>query len=138
MTRWLAMAALAAFPIAAQDVPQNGMAITRWHGATHQAYFADPLEWARFQDLLTSEEFREIRIATAGETRVRVAGRYLVLTGCLPTACSSTRAGLGIEIETGTTSAVVWQENLDPRRFYHPGKPLPPELDALARNGVLE
>lgn len=138
MKRWLLMAALAAFPAKAQEVPQTDAAITRWDGATHDAYFSDPLEWARFQDLLTSEEFREIRIATAGQTRVRVAGRYLLLTGCLPTACTSTRAGLGIEIETGVTSAVIWQKNLTARRFHHPGQPLPPELDEMARNGALE
>lgn len=114
-----------------------GEAVTKWDGASHDTYFASPVEWARFQLLLTSDEFREIRQATEAETRARVEGGYLVLTGCLVRACTSTRAGLAVSVADGTPLAVVWQRDRAPKVFGAEPAALPATLKALAETGAL-
>lgn len=117
---------------------QTGADVTRWDGATHEAYFGSPVEWARFQLLLTPEEFRDIRLATEGETRVRIEGGDLVLTGCLLRACTTTRAGLSVAVETGATTAVIWQRDREPKIFTSQNTDLPAALRRLAETGALE
>ncbi|MBY8974908.1 hypothetical protein KHP62_03745 [Rhodobacteraceae bacterium NNCM2] len=138
MKRLLLIAALVAGPALAQVAPQTGEAVRKWDGADHAAYFGDPLEWARFQMLLTSEEFREVRLATEGQTRAQVTGGHLVLTGCFVQACTSTRAGLAVEVESGKPFAVIWQRDREPRIFGAQDGKLPRELEALAQSGALQ
>lgn len=145
MKYWLTVAASAACltlgagtALAQQYLPQAGPAVTKWHGTGHDAYFGDPMEWARFQTLLTTDEFREIRQGSEGRTQVRVVGDHLVLTGCLVPACTSTRTGLAVAVETGKPIAVIWQRDREPRVFGTEIKSLPSTLRALAENGALD
>lgn len=145
MKYWLIAAAstacltLAAGSAATQQIgPQAGAAVTKWHEAEHTTYFGDPMEWARFQTLLTTEEFREIRQGSEGQTRVRVDGDHLILTGCMIPACTSTRAGIAVAVDTGEPVAVIWQRDREPRVFGAKITSLPAPLRALAENGALE
>ncbi|MEM9045726.1 MAG: hypothetical protein AAGC81_13635 [Pseudomonadota bacterium] len=131
-------AALLATPAVAQQVAAKpGPAVTKFDGASHQQYFGDPMEWARFQELVTTEEFREIRQGTEKDTRTRLEGGYLVLTGCLVRACTTTRAGLAVHVETGQAMAVIWQRDREPRIFNAQSVQLPVSLTDLAENGTL-
>ncbi|MEM7239663.1 MAG: hypothetical protein AAF501_17795 [Pseudomonadota bacterium] len=127
-----------ALAVAQQAVPGTGPAVVKWHNASHTAYFGDPAEWARFQMLLSTEEFREIRQGSEGQTSLRVEGDHLILTGCMVPACNSTRAGLAVAVDTGDALAVIWQRDRQPRIFGAQLAGLPPALRALAESGALE
>lgn len=137
----LLVAALISAPalaLAQQVAPSAGPAVTKWHQSSHAAYFGDPMEWARFQMLLTTEEFREIRQGSEGQTKVRVEGDHLILTGCMVPACTSTRAGIAVAVDTGETLAVIWQRDREPRIFGAKLAGLPPALRTLAEDGAIE
>ncbi|MEM7506790.1 MAG: hypothetical protein AAF415_08585 [Pseudomonadota bacterium] len=136
--RALFIASILACLGAGPSLAQTGSDVTRWDGATHKQYFGSPAEWARFQTLLTSEEFRDIRLATERETRVRIEGGDLVLTGCMMLACNSTRAGLSVAVDSGATTAVIWQRDREPQVFTSNGAALPEALRRLADTGALE
>ncbi|MEM6904256.1 MAG: hypothetical protein AAF568_00030 [Pseudomonadota bacterium] len=139
ITLLTAMAVTATIPslAAAQPAPGTGPDVTRWDGATHRAYFGSPTEWARFQLVVTADEFREIRQATEAETEARLEEGYLVLTGCLVRACSTTRAGLAVEVATGKAMAAVWQRDRKPKVFGAKLDGLPVSLQKLATEGSL-
>lgn len=137
MKRILAAAALAAaLPFAGSA--QTGADVTKWVGASHDAYFSNAVEWARFQLLVTSDEFREIRQATEMNTRARVEGDHLILTGCLVRACTTTRAGLAVSVDAGKPLAVVWQRDREPKLYGAELDAMPPALRRLAESGEIE
>ncbi|MEM8790499.1 MAG: hypothetical protein AAGE80_02690 [Pseudomonadota bacterium] len=132
------LAGALALPAAAQQVAASaGPAVTKFDGATHAEYFGDPMEWARFQMVVTTQEFREIRQGTEKDTRARLVDGYLVVTGCLVRACTTTRAGLAVEVETGKGMAVIWQRDREPRIFGAATGELPRPLADLAESGAL-
>ena len=138
MIRLAVLAFLAAAPALAQTAGPAGRDVTKWDGASHAEYFASPVEWARFQAVVTSEEFREIRQGTEMNTRTRIEDGFLVLTGCFKRSCPFTRAGLAVEVATGRPMAVVWQRDEGARFYGARGGRMAPALTRLAETGVLE
>ncbi|MEM1277575.1 MAG: hypothetical protein AAGH74_13700 [Pseudomonadota bacterium] len=133
----LALGLLAAPAMAQQVAAKAGSAVTKFDGASHDQYFGDPMEWARFQMVLTTQEFREVRQGTEQNTFTRLEDGYLVLTGCLVRACMTTRAGLAVHVETGEAMAVIWQRDREPRVFGVSEGRLPQSLAILANSGAL-
>ncbi|MEL6478006.1 MAG: hypothetical protein AAFR17_11830 [Pseudomonadota bacterium] len=130
--------ALIALPALAQLAGPGGAAVTKWQGASHAAYFGSPVEWARFQAVVTADEFREIRQNSEAETKARLEEGYLVLTGCMVRACTTARAGIAVEVETGRPMAVVWVRDRKPKVYGANKGPLPAALTRLAETGAME
>ncbi|MEM0924150.1 MAG: hypothetical protein AAGI13_13960 [Pseudomonadota bacterium] len=136
--RAIVLLALLASPALAQLAGPGGTAVTQWQGASHREYFGSAVEWARFQAVVTADEFREIRQNSEAETKARVEDGYLVLTGCMVRACTTARAGLAVEVETGRPMAVVWVRDREPKVYGAKSGPLPAALTRLAETGALE
>ena len=105
--------ALLALPATAQQpttAPKAGSAVSKWDGASHEAYFEDPMEWARFQTIMSAIEFRNLQIGTERSDGFRVEGGYLVMTGCAVRICDDEQGGIAVHVKSGAPMAVFWRK----------------------------
>lgn len=126
---------LLALPAAAQQqttAPKAGSAVSKWDGASHAEYFADPMEWARLQTIMSAIEFRNLRIGTENSGGFRVEGGFLVMTGCAVRICDDVQGGVAVHVKSGTPMAVYWRKGWPAEIFGGTETALPDALKLIA------
>lgn len=129
------MVAFLALPALAQQQttgPKAGSAVSKWDGASHAEYFADPMEWARFQTIMSAIEFRNLRIGTENSDGFRVEGGYLVMTGCAVRICDDEQGGIAVHVKSGAPMAVFWRKGWPAEIYGAAETSLPKPLKLLA------
>ena len=129
------LAVFLALPAMAQQKtsgPQAGAAVSKWDGASHAAYFEDPMEWARFQTIMSAIEFRNLRIGTERSDGARLEGGYLVMTGCAVRICDDEQGGIAVHVKTGKPMAVFWRKGWPAEIYGATETALPKALKLIA------
>lgn len=119
------------------EIAGAGPDVTRWIGVHPAALLDDSSERRRFETIMSREEVYELvgHMYLAFDY-AKLAGDFLIATGCKPHDCGDAKAAIAIEVTTGRPFAIIYSRENGIRVFGSTLSDVPGPLRRIAQEWI--